>query len=346
MKLTALKNGKCKLNSALSAMIIGAVLSGIAVTSVDAIFVPTTARTFYPDKDYNNYSGNYDDDFKEGKHKINIAYNDKDGNPKFIVKDKSNKNAILLTLPSPQLKYQAKVTQIQNKDNGQYFYIVDGRSDKYGYLMGLDKKTGKWRVYANKDNYYNPVGSSNGEGITLHYGNISVYHHGAKHHEYWLKWDERKNDFTYEDKDSHEFTYFNSALAYDKRYRPLYAHMGTEWYLDMKSITTYANDDNVCKFSCGIRTAPWESDIISDSMGRFNFKYYKQSKKLFFEYTAKDGSTKKLEELDYDKSPVGVFWHNVTAAGVLAYREISGELLGDLGGDLGYIEEWYKGPLD
>ena len=67
---------------------------------------------------------------------------------------------------------------------------------------------------------------------------------------------------------------------------------------------------------------------------------------MFFEYTAKDGSTKKLEELDYDKSPVGVFWHNVTAAGVLAYREISGELLGDLGGDLGYIEEWYKGPLD
>lgn len=343
MKLTALKNGKCKLNSALSAMIIGAVLSGIAVTSVDAIFVPTTARTFYPDKDYNNYSGNYDDDFKEGKHKINIAYNDKDGNPKFIVKDKSNKNAILLTLPSLQLKYQAKVTQIQNKDNGQYFYIIDGHSDKYGYLMGFDKKTGKWRVYANEDNYYNPVGSSLAEGITLRYGNISVYHHGAKYHEYWLKWDDGKNNFTYEDKGSHDYSYFNSSLAYDKRYRPVYAHMGMEWYLDMKSITTYVNDDNVCEFSCGIRTANQESDIISDSKGTLHFKVDKKNHSLWLE--TDDGNSKKWTELYIKGYPTGA-WMTVTVAGIFAYREISGALLSDLGGSIEEIEEWYKGPLD
>lgn len=97
MKLTDLKIKKCKLKTVLSAMIIGSVLSGFAVTSVDAIFVPTTARTFHPGTTEEPYSGNLDDDFKEGKHKINIAYNDKEGTPKFIVKDKSNKNAILLS---------------------------------------------------------------------------------------------------------------------------------------------------------------------------------------------------------------------------------------------------------
>ena len=199
-------------------------VSALAVTlctsfSALASFSPVHSVVFGPERN------NYDDSFKDHGNKFHISYARENGVAQIIVKQHSK---VIYTREVPSLGryYTMEIHQIVNNDDGRNFYIVQSKDSEFAYLMGYDERTKSWQTYTDARNYYSPVaGEAVHEGITLHYGDLGVYHFNNlndQYHWYKLFWDNKAQWFGYkEGAENRRTTYFNSSLVYNEQYRPI-----------------------------------------------------------------------------------------------------------------------------
>lgn len=130
------------------------------------------------------------------------------------------------------------ITKIQNDKNNQIFYIINNK------LMGYDAINNIWKIYVNLDDYYNPLGETSNRKLTIQNGNLCIYTQGAnQQHVYILNWDNGTKNFSYIDKGVSDLVYFDDIYNYSPNYRPIYAHMDSEQYVDLASIKTIKDGD-------------------------------------------------------------------------------------------------------
>lgn len=238
-----------------------AVLSLCTAVPGFASFVPVHSVVFGPERN------NYDDSFKDHGNKFHISYTRENGVPQIIVKSHGK---VIYTKEVPSLGrfYTMEIHQIVNEDDGRNFYIVQSKDSEFSYLMGYDERKKEWQTYTEAQNYYSPVpGEAVHEGITIHYGDLGVYHFNNlndSYHWYKLFWDKNADWFGYrEGEETRRTTYFNSALVYNPQYRPVYANADYETYLDMDSIDTDKDKNGVWTFTARKYETIMESDILT-----------------------------------------------------------------------------------
>ena len=164
-------------------------------------------------------------------------------------------------------------------DNNRLFYIVgasgyttayygtqeDSKRVSSQYIIGENPTTNAWKEYVNVNNYYFP-GEYNSPEFTIRYGELILRSgHGPYYYAYQLDYDSDKDAFTYKDLGKMEVPYFNSALAFNPRYRPIYAHMDVEEYLDVYSIKTEYEDSDTWIFTARSVSALRGSDTLLDN---------------------------------------------------------------------------------
>ena len=316
-------------------------VSALAVTlctsfSALASFSPVHSVVFGPERN------NYDDSFKDHGNKFHISYARENGVAQIIVKQHSK---VIYTKEVPSLGryYTMEIHQIVNNDDGRNFYIVQSKDSEFAYLMGYDERTKSWQTYTDARNYYSPVaGEAVHEGITLHYGDLGVYHFNNlsdQYHWYKLFWDNKAQWFGYkEGAENRRTTYFNSSLVYNEQYRPIYAQGDYETYLDMKSISTDTDKDGVWTFTARKHETILESDILTGEGQKVKYRVDTNKSKAYIY----DKSTKQWNELTMHSTPspeqmadsVAVNW---------ACQQHFGYFIGDLGGAMARYAADYKG---
>lgn len=319
-------------------LLISFVFNLFMVVSAFATFTPLNSVSFGP----NEFGGNYDDTFKDNGVQFNLAYVEKgQSGPEFVVKKKGK---VIYTKPVSSLGkyYSIHVVRIKNNDDGRIFYIVQRPSGLYGgafsYLMGYDEKADKWQEYADIKNYYNPTGRDYHKGFTIHYGKLCAYHYNTDlYHTYNLFWDSAKNWFGFTDEGSVKTEYFQSALVYNPRYRPTYAHMDGETYVDLNSIFTWKEEGTIWVFDVDTYSVGRNSDVLGT---KYTNKYMidKSSRRAW----RFDKKKETWEELPMHSCPYGYQFSSCVAINWCVQHKY-GYFLGNLGGEMNYSVRHYKG---
>lgn len=244
------------------------------VPEVSAEFEATEVVHFGP----NEFGGNYDDDFKEGKKKINISYTVTGNKAQMVVKDKSKKKQQqkVFTFSVPGQAYEGKrtdIVQIKDKESGRYFYAINTPSSRGGigklyesndgaWLIGESKQNGQWKIYIDSKNYYSSL-QDKMKLLTLRYGKVTLsFREGKPIHSYTLLWNEDKDAFSYINNGVNQENRFNSALVYNPKYRPVaFTDEGKEVYIDVDDIYTEYENDSIWRFEVGYIESYTESDI-------------------------------------------------------------------------------------
>lgn len=305
-------------------------------TTAFASFKPLDSVSFGP----NEFGGNYDAVFKDNGIKFKFEYTTKGGSPQLIIKNKKN---VVFTQPVTSLGkyYSMTLTRIQDADTGRIFYIAQrvygGPKSKetYSYLLGYDSTTGTWKKYVDIKNYYSPI-LYNHSGMTIRYGKLTLYHFGSQYHSYTLTWNDGKQDFDYIDNGITDLSYFNSALAYNHQYRPVYAHMDSETYLDVNSINTTEDTDLLWVFTAKLCYTIRNSDVLSDA-GTITAMINKKSRRAWI------WNGQHWIEIPMHTSPPSAIYIASSVAINWAYQYRYGQFLGTLGGSMPAIAKDYKG---
>lgn len=313
-------------------------LSLCAAVPAFATFAPVHSVVFGPDRN------NYDDSFKDHGNKFHISYTREDGVPRIVVKQHSK---VIYTKEVPSLGryYTMEIHQIVNEDDGRNFYIVQSKDSEFAYLMGYDEKSKSWQTYTDARNYYSPVaGEAVHEGITVHYGDLGVYHFNNlsdRYHWYKLFWDKNADWFGYkEGKETRRTTYFNSALVYNPQYRPVYANADYETYLDMDSFDTDKDKDGVWTFTAKKYETIMESDILTGEGQKVKYRIDTNTGRAYIY----NKQTRQWDELPIHSTPSSAEMADSVAVN-WACKHHFGFFLGDLGGAMGRYIADYKGDM-
>lgn len=198
--------------------------------------------------------------------------------------------------------------ELQESTSKRNFYIIGVRESYteptlYGgkvwktkineYIVGKQPTTGKWKVYANLDDYYfprheNPGFSMMQEEITVRSSNYPDMY------AYKLHWNEETDSFNYTDLGEISVPYFTSALAYDSKYRPVYAHMDTEVYLDMTSITTLYEDSDTWIFTAKSLLTHRGNELLMEGKGSSKYQVNRSTKQAWY-WDERNGKWKYLD---------------------------------------------------
>lgn len=310
-----------------------------ACTTAFASFKALDSVSFGP----NEFGGNYDDVFKDNGTKFKFEYKETEANgPELIIK---NKKDIVFSQPVTALGkyYSMTLTRIQDVDSGRIFYIAQRvyggpqSKDTYSYLLGYDEKTGKWKKYIDIKNYYAPI-NYGFAGMTIRYGKLTLYHFGSKYHSYTLTWNNNKQNFDYIDNGTVDKTYFNSALVYNPKYRPVYAHMDGETYLDLDSVSTVKDTESTWVFTATLYSTIRNSDILPRDGYSLKAMVDKQNHRAWIW----DDRKQQWQEIPMHSVPYGYQLSSCVAVNWI-YQHRYGEFLGGLGGSMQYVANSYRG---
>lgn len=307
-------------------------------TTAFASFKPLDSISFGP----NEFGGNYDDVFKDNGIKFKFEYTTKGVSPQLIIKNKKN---VVFTQPVTSLGkyYSMTLTRIQDADTGRIFYIAQRvyggpkSQETYSYLLGYDSTTGTWKKYVDIKNYYSPIlyGFS---GMTIRYGKLTLYHFGRQYHSYTLTWNDAKQVFDYTDNGVVDNSYFNSALVYNRQYRPVYAHMDSEIYLDINSINTLEDTDSRWIFTATSYSTIRNSDVLP----RDGHSIKAMVDKVNHRAWSWNEEKQQWVELPMHSVPYGYQMPSCIAIN-WAYQHRYGTFLGNLGGVMTSMAQNYKG---
>ena len=131
--------------------------------------------------------------------------------------------------------------------------------------------------------------------------------------------------------------YYNGAPAYNSNYRPVYAHMGVEKYVDLTSIHVLREDDAWLEFNVLIRSAKEDADALEAGSTTIGFRVNKRSREAWL----KQDAGWKYMNLN-TTSPRGYEISSISAVN-LCYEYLHGEFLNDTSGMAAAAGKNYKG---
>ena len=130
--------------------------------------------------------------------------------------------------------------------------------------------------------------------------------------------------------------YFKGAPAYNANYRPIYAHMGFETYVELSSLNIVENNNTWLVFNVLTASTPEDGDELRTSNTAMSFKINKQTKEAWL------GSNSEWKYLELNRSPFGFEASSFIAVNI-CYRYMYGNFLNDSSGIAGRYLAYYKG---
>jgi hypothetical protein len=227
----------------------------------------------------NQYVNRNDKTFVDKGNSFDFSYIPENGLVSNFTIKRDNKIIYTKAINALSANSSIRVIRIKDTDNGRNFYII-GMQYKLKYLMGYNEKENKWKIYVDADNYYNS--SDKGYyGITIHNGQLCIYQQGVeKYHRYILTLDSSSDSFVAKDEGELELNYFDDSYNYDPDYRPLYAHMDEESYVDLSSLRTISDLDDIWIFEVkGVSTG--RNSDIGKTYGPIRYKVEKSTRRAW-----------------------------------------------------------------
>lgn len=130
--------------------------------------------------------------------------------------------------------------------------------------------------------------------------------------------------------------YFKGAPAYNSNYRPIYAHMRVETYVDLSSINIVQNDNTWLVFNVLTVNADEDSDIVRENNKTIRFKVNKHSREAWV------ANNSDWNYINFNRSPYG-YEQSAFVAVNMCYEYMYGEFLNDSSGSAISTGSDYKG---
>ncbi len=132
--------------------------------------------------------------------------------------------------------------------------------------------------------------------------------------------------------------YFKGAPAYDSNYRPIYAHMRVERYVDLSSMNIIQNDDTWLVFSVLTASTDEDSDILRKSDTATRYKINKLTREAWI------ANNSGWDYLNLQRAPYGYEESSFNAVNI-CYAHLYGEFLNDSSGSASAYISYYKGAV-